>query len=198
MLTMDHDEARRAWFRREILPLEAALFSFGRRLSRGNVAEAEDLVQETFVKLISYPGWREVYDPSGLSFRTLRNIAIDALRRRKIVRIDALTEINILSMRDYRPSPEDEIVDRDEFKALWQCVADLPPQCRRVFTLRKVYALKPQEIAVRLNLSVSTVEKHLAKGLRICAERLARQGNERPKIRSGRQWDVNGVSTPKR
>jgi RNA polymerase sigma factor (sigma-70 family) len=47
-----------------------------------------------------------------------------------------------------------------------EAVASLPTQCRRVVIMKKVYAMQNKEIARRLDLSVSTVEKHLTKGIR--------------------------------
>ena len=51
-----------------------------------------------------------------------------------------------------------------------RAVGGLPEQCRRAFILKKVYGLSQQEIADRLSISQSTVEKHIAKGLLMCRE----------------------------
>jgi RNA polymerase sigma-70 factor (ECF subfamily) len=47
-------------------------------------------------------------------------------------------------------------------------IAALPPQCAKVFILRKMQGLSQKEIAVRLNISVRTVENHVAVGLSRC------------------------------
>jgi RNA polymerase sigma-70 factor (ECF subfamily) len=52
----------------------------------------------------------------------------------------------------------------------------LPPLCRRVFVLRKVYKLSHTEIAEVLGVSHSTIEKHVAKGLLRCRDYLRDQG----------------------
>ena len=69
----------------------------------------------------------------------------------------------IHSMVDYADGSVIATYSNDGYRALADAIAELPTQCRRVFTLRKVYSLSPDEIAVRLGLSVSTVEKHLVK-----------------------------------
>jgi DNA-directed RNA polymerase specialized sigma24 family protein len=52
----------------------------------------------------------------------------------------------------------------------------LPPLCRRVFVLRKVYRLSHDEIAEVLGVSHSTIEKHVAKGLIRCRDYLRDAG----------------------
>ncbi|MGH8200295.1 MAG: RNA polymerase sigma factor [Steroidobacteraceae bacterium] len=52
----------------------------------------------------------------------------------------------------------------------------LPPLCRRVFVLRKVYQLSHAEIAQVLGVSHSTIEKHVAKGLLRCRDQLRSAG----------------------
>jgi len=49
-----------------------------------------------------------------------------------------------------------------------EAVAGLPPQCRRVYLMRKVYGMSHKEIAGQLGIAVSTVEKHLIKGVKLC------------------------------
>jgi len=51
---------------------------------------------------------------------------------------------------------------------LARAIAALPPQCAKVFVLRKMQGLSQKEIAARLNISVRTVENHVALGLVRC------------------------------
>ncbi len=62
------------------------------------------------------------------------------------------------------------------FEAFCAAVDSLPPLCRRVFVLRKVYQLSHEEIAEVMGLSRSTIEKHVAKGLIRCRDRLRSLG----------------------
>jgi RNA polymerase sigma-70 factor (ECF subfamily) len=101
------------------------------------------------------------------------------------VAIDFVADVGALGHADDAADPETTLVARDELKRLRAVVEALPTQQRRVFTLRKVYALPPAEIAERLGLSVSTVEKHLVKAVRACAEALARE-DETPTARPKR------------
>lgn len=183
---MNHteQEQRRAWFRREILPLEGELRGYIRRLTR-DAATAEDLLHDTFARIIAADSWREIDSPAGFAIRTARNVVYDALRRQKVVAIEFVADVGAFGLADDAADPEQTLVARDELKRLRAIVEALPTQQRRVFTLRKVYALPPAEIAERLGLSVSTVEKHLVKAVRACAEALARE-DETPTARPKR------------
>ena len=57
---------------------------------------------------------------------------------------------------------------------LQQAIAHLPDRCREVLTLRKIQGLPQREVAERLGLSESTVEKHVSAGIRRCADWFAR------------------------
>jgi RNA polymerase sigma-70 factor (ECF subfamily) len=167
-------EARRAWFRREILPLEPELRGYIRRLTRDG-AVVEDLLHDTFARIIAAESWREIDSPAGFAIRTARNVVYDSLRRQKIVAIDFVADVGAFGLADEGADPEATLVARDELRRLRAIVEALPTQQRRVFTLRKIYGMSPQAIADRLGLSVSTVEKHLVKAVRLCAEALARE-----------------------
>lgn len=190
MLT--HDEERRVWFRRQVLPLEPQLRAYALRLAGGRLEDAEDLVHEVFAKLIVYEGWRGVENPAAFANRALKNLALDALRRRKVVPIDTLADLDDLGLTDGLPDPETVTIDRDELRTLAGLIGELPPQCRRVFTLCKVYGLSHADIAVELGLSVNTVEKHVTHGLRFCSERLARRRPAGPAVTIGRPWARRG------
>jgi RNA polymerase sigma-70 factor (ECF subfamily) len=54
----------------------------------------------------------------------------------------------------------------------WQAVATLPPQCQKVFVMCRVLGQSHKEIAARLGISTSTVEKHVAAGFKRCSDHL--------------------------
>jgi RNA polymerase sigma-70 factor (ECF subfamily) len=183
------DDERRLWFRREILPLEGRLLAYAARFAR--VAEAEDLVQETFARAIGCPTWRGVRNPAAFATGILRNLAIDDVRRRKVVPIESVADLERLGRPDMAPGPESAAIWRDDLRCLQALVEALPTQQRRVFTLRKVYGLSTREIAEKLGLSVSTVETHLAKGLQACSTALAGAETVENRRRShGSPWTV--------
>lgn len=170
---------RRIWFREEILPHEAKLRDFVRRVGRGRV-DVDDLVQDTLVRLISSQNWRQIAQPAAFMRATARNLVIDALRREKVVAIDMPGDLDGPGFVDRTPDAERALMAKQELSRLAAAVAELPQQQRRVFTLRKVYGLSLSAIADRLGLSVSTVEKHLVRSLRACSQRLAQDVDPGP------------------
>jgi RNA polymerase sigma factor (sigma-70 family) len=100
------DEDRRAWFRRDILPLEPDLLAYARQFCRDGETDPEDLVHETFARAIACKTWREIGNPGAFATRILRNCALDALRRRKVLTITAVADFErIEPIDDMRPAP---------------------------------------------------------------------------------------------
>jgi RNA polymerase sigma-70 factor (ECF subfamily) len=175
LMDRDPEDARLEWFRGEVLPLEPRLFAYACRLCSRNGLEPEDLVHEAFLKLMTADNWREIDSVLAFAIRTLHNLAMSALRHGKVVSIHAFGDLGPLGGEDDRPNQHAVLEGREELRELEKMVAGLPPQCRRVFTLRKIYNLPISQVAEQLGISVSTAEKHLTKALRICSEKLARR-----------------------
>ena len=66
----------------------------------------------------------------------------------------------------------------EKFDRVKVAIAQMPPQCQRVFIMHKVYGFKYKEISQQLGISVSTVEKHIMTGLKKCRQSVKFQ--ERP------------------
>lgn len=172
-MPVEMEAEQRLWLRERVLPLEPMLLSFAIRLCMGKREDAEDLVHETFARLIAYTGWREIDNVAAFASRVLKNLVVQEARRRKIMPIHLMADLELLMFSDDSPGTHRVVEARDELARLVTLIEELPPQCRKVMTLCKIYGLPYAEIAVQLGLSVSTVEKHVMKGLRLCAERLA-------------------------
>ena len=169
----EEEEARRLWFRREVVPLEPELLAYASRLGRISEEDPEDLVQDVFAKLIRFDGWRSVDNVTAFCYRTLKNLALYAARRRRIVPIYLAEDMDALAIVDEAPGADRIAAARDELRLLERLIDALPPQCQRVFRLKKIEGLSNGQIAEMLGLSVSTVEKHVVKGLCLCSAGLA-------------------------
>jgi RNA polymerase sigma factor (sigma-70 family) len=151
------------WFAEHILPFAPDYRRLAIRLV--GTDEADDIVQEAYARLIGYERWREVENPRALCLRTVRNLAIDRLRSADVIHIDRVAELEELDFPDDAPDAFRTVAARMDAERLARLIDQLPSQCARVVRMRKIEGRSPREIAVSLGISVSTVEKHLAKGL---------------------------------
>jgi RNA polymerase sigma-70 factor (ECF subfamily) len=188
---------RNIWLAKEILVHERALRAYLQRFFQ-NVADVDDVIQETYARLLSLDNHAAaaVRDWHAFLFTTARNVALDRLRKARIVSLDALAEMGSLDVLDETPSADEGLNARQELTLLLETIASLPDRCRQALTLRKLYGLSQREIARRLDISESTVEKHVAYGVRLCAERMfAKRGETRnsapPKNASRRKRTVD-------
>ena len=138
--------------------------------------EVDDLVQEAYVRVCAMPAGQVVESPRALIFRIARNLAVDRARQVIVQATDAVADFEALNV----VTPVSDLVDQLDadrrFEAFCAVVDELPPICRRVFILRKVYQLSHDEIAEVLGMAHSTIEKHVTKGLLRCRSRLRELG----------------------
>lgn len=168
-------DARREWFLSQIFRHRAALYRYLRRFT-GGAEDIEDLVQETYVRVYALPDFQSIDSPRALLFRIAHNMAVERARRQKSQATDSVADLERLTVYS-SDAPADEQIDaRRRFESFCAAVDHLPPLCRRVFVLRKVYRLSHDEIAEVLGVSHSTIEKHVAKGLIRCRDSLRDAG----------------------
>jgi len=159
------------WFKIRILPYQAALRGRLRSLTHDS-GELDDMVAEVLARAYANADWRTVVQGHAYLFAIARNLVIDRARRDKVVSFEAITEIDLLqSGLDF----DAQLCARDQLRRLHGILADLPPQCRRVFIARRIYGKRFGEIAEEMGLSVSTVEKHFSKAIRLFMHALAEQ-----------------------
>jgi RNA polymerase sigma factor (sigma-70 family) len=159
------------WFIDQVLPHARAYQRQARRWA--DAAGAEDIVQEAYARVIAMPGWAQVANPRAYVMLAIRNIAIDRLRQARVIPFDRGTDSALLEIEDQQPDALASVTAKQELERTRAAIEALPPQCRRVVELRKLENCPPREIADRLGISVSTVEKHLVKGLRVVMAALA-------------------------
>nr|WP_255346443.1 RNA polymerase sigma factor [Asticcacaulis sp. YBE204] len=159
------------WFCAEISPHEHQYTSLAMRLT-GNIDNARDLVHDAYAQVLSQEKWRQIDNPRAYVMRTVYNLGLNGIRRSRVVSMQQLADADAITQIDISPDAFDTFSDREELGRVLDAVAQLPPQCRKVVTLRRIEDLPPREVARRLNLSLSTVEKHLARGLVLLADLL--------------------------
>ncbi len=128
--------------------------------------DIDDVSQETFLRAYKAEQEKEIEHPKAFLFRIAKNLMLSEFSR-KAKKITSYIE-DYDNSEDFLNSAnlEQDILAQQKLGIYCEAVASLPPQCRRVVVMKKVYGMKNKEIAARLELSVSTVEKHLSKGIR--------------------------------
>ncbi|MHB8816701.1 MAG: RNA polymerase sigma factor [Steroidobacteraceae bacterium] len=159
----------------QIFSHRTALQKYLRKFTAGS-EDVEDLVQEAYVRVCAMSPAQVVDSPRALLFRIARNLAVDRARQRVTHATDDVADFEPLNVSSEEAEPDEQVDLRRRFESFCAAVDSLPPLCRRVFVLRKVYQLSHAEIAQVLGLSHSTIEKHVAKGLVRCRDRLRSLG----------------------
>ncbi len=168
-----HDRAARLeWFKSVILPHEAALRRRLRRMAPAGV-DVDDIASEALVRAYTTEAYARIDRGRGFLFTIARNLLTDLARRRAVVSFDLVADLDAMAVVDEAPSSEAVVSARDELRRLQKVVDGLPPQCRRVFLMRRIDELPLAEIAGRLALSVSTVEKHLSRAMALVSRGMA-------------------------
>ena len=149
------------------LNYESAIKRFlGRILYRPE--DVDEIAQETFLKAYSAKHKSEIQSPKAYLFRVAKNIALRELTRKSAKMTDYLEDAlakddGVICGLD---SLEDELMAEQKISDYCSAVVNMPPQCRKVFLMRKVHAKSHKEIATCLNISTSAVEKHIANGVK--------------------------------
>ncbi len=123
--------------------------------------DAEDIVQEAWVRLARYEREQVVDKPEAFLMQTALNLAIDEHRGRVTHGEQVVLEEVILV--DESPPVEAVVLGRERLARLHYCLGRLTERSRDIFLAHRLDGLTYREIADQHGLSISTVEKHIAK-----------------------------------
>jgi len=172
--TADHDFA--SLYRRTLAPLR-------RYLTRllGNPGEAQDVAHDAYLRVYPAIVRQSATRPAGLLYLTARRLAINRLKHRGVSSA-AHETIGREAGTAGGPGVPQEVMVKQELGLLAGAIAQLPERCRAVLLLRSLELRPHREIAERLGISVSTVEKQHARALRLLRAALAAEadGASRP------------------
>ncbi|ESQ92582.1 sigma-70 family RNA polymerase sigma factor [Asticcacaulis benevestitus] len=161
------------WFRSNLFPHEAALMAVARKLT-GNNETARELVQETYAVLLTGERWRGILNPRAYAMQAIRGISLKFIKRARVVPIDLVANMESVDQSDLGPSAYDVVSVKQRTQLILDAIEQLPPQCRKVVKMRRMKEMLPRQIAEELGISVSMVEKHLARGMVLIADVLGR------------------------
>lgn len=144
--------------------------------------EAEDLVQETFARVLQRPRYLHSEDDTGYLLRVLRNTFVSGCRRsarrpQQSNEPDELMRIEDLST----PHPEEQL----EFAALYKAIAALPVSFRNALIAVDVVGLSYEEASRALRVREATVTTRLYRARQRVAAALAEESDIAPTVRQG-------------
>lgn len=157
-------DERALWLATQVMPHEPAVRSW---LRRGRQAEVDidDVIQETYAKLVTVAEVSEIRNVRAYFFRAAHSVVMSRMRRKSVVSIRSLAEVESLQLAVEELTPEDTVMARNELQVLAELISRLPEKTRRIFLLSRVSGLSQKEVSRRTGIAESTVEKHIARGL---------------------------------
>ncbi len=162
---MVDDDALKAWFFREVFPLEAPLTRYIRRNWR-NESDIADLRQEIYARV--FVGAREhlPLQAKPFLFTTARNHLINCAKRAQIVSIEHVADLEASFVIADEMTPDRHLMAREDLRRVQAGLDRLPPRCREVVMLRKIEGLSTREVAAQLKVGIDTVEQQMVYGMR--------------------------------
>lgn len=142
-----------------------------RYLSRrtGAAETASDLTQEVFARMVAKGGTVDgIRHPRGYLYRSAKNLMTDSWRSKESQTVEFEDEAGGAA-----DSPETILQHRETLAQLFDAIESLPPRCREVFLLHRFEDMSYPEIATRLGITVSAVEKQMMRAMKVCRAALA-------------------------
>lgn len=152
------------WLATHVMPHEPAVRGWLRR-GRHLHADIDDIIQESYAKLVCVADVSGIENVRAYFFRTAYSVVAGRLRRKNVVPMTSIAEVEHLQTGIDEITPEDSLAGRNELQLLADMIERLPDKTRRVFVLRRVSGLSQKEVSRRTGIPESTVEKHIAKAI---------------------------------
>ncbi|GAA3605575.1 sigma-70 family RNA polymerase sigma factor [Flavivirga amylovorans] len=127
-----------------------------------DMSEAEDMVQDVFVKILNRKKTTEILDLKSYISMAVRNTSL-----KKVQRTKKTEQIKDYSLAALSPSHEEFLIDFENKAKINDALNILPEQSKRVFELCVFEGAKYQNAAEALGISINTVKFHLKKSFKI-------------------------------
>lgn len=134
----------------------------------GSSADAADLAQDTFVRILARQQQLELQQPRAYLVHVAKGLMVNWLQRKEIER--TYLEILVQQPAHEHPSPERQILIIETLTEIVQLLAELPYTVLLTFLYAQLEKLKYQDIADRLGISVSTVKRNIQRAYLHCLD----------------------------
>ncbi len=140
----------------------------------GSRTQAEDLVQEAWLKFNEAASQQRLAEPLHYLFRIIRNLAVDGQRRQEFESrlFKPTTAIDLAEAPDEQPTAEAIAVHKDDLRLLSEVLQELPERTRVAFEMHRFEGCKLREIAAVLEISLSAAQLLVVDGVEHCKQRL--------------------------
>lgn len=147
-------------FRKNVLPLKDKLFRLALRITL-NKAEAEDIVQETLIRVWNKRNeWALLDSIEAYCLTVTRNLAIDRSERKDAQTVE-LSADTCLQQADDADSPHEQLVNRERLTLIHRFINQLPEKQKTIMQLRDIEGKSYKEIAALLQLTEEQVKVNL-------------------------------------
>lgn len=137
--------------------------------ARKGAFDAEDLVQDSFVRLIQASATETPDNPRAWLYRTGANLAADAYDHRQVrerLHVDWPDDAD--EIPDHPADPARHVEASQHLRHVWAALQSLPEPCRQAFLLNRLEGMSQRAIAAHLGIGEKTVERHILRALEAC------------------------------
>lgn len=146
------------------------LEAFARKYTTDST-EAEDIVQNVFLKLWERRELLENISLTSFLFMSIKNSCLNYLKYRQIAdaveqRISGNDIVEQLYTIDFVSDPSSLLQEKELTDSINRLMDELPPKCKEAFVLSRLNGLKNREIAAKMDITEKVVEKHITRALK--------------------------------
>lgn len=138
--------------------------------------DVEDVLQEAYMLVYAQSDKTEIKSVKGYLFRVARNIALKDVAKRSKARYTNIEEISPIELLSGEVSADERLHHSMKLKTFVDVTKSLPAKCRQAFLLKKVMGLSQKEVAKKMGIAESTVEKHLITAMRRTVSEMKNKG----------------------
>jgi len=163
-------------FRADVLPLKNELYRLALRITQ-NPAEAEDVVQETMIKVWNRRDrWDEIESIEAFCLTICRNIAVDKTRSAAHQNL-FLDQDHEVADASYSSNPQEQAEQRDRVMLVRRLINDLPEKQRSVMQLRDIEGKSYREIAQILGITEDQVKVNIFRARQVIKKKFLQTEN---------------------
>lgn len=129
--------------------------------------DIDDILQEAITKTLEISQHKSINSPKSYLFITARNLLRNQIKKQSR---HVMKEIDSLEAHidNGEATAFQRMHDKQQLAAFMSACSTLPPQCKRVFWLRKIHGKTHKQISKELNISTRTVERHITNAIKHC------------------------------